>query len=187
MLVEPERPKKSWDSSPATATPALPCELRPQREPGWPVLGLVSRQGGTLSQACSDSRGAGDTGALGVSCLPRLPAVTSLPVQWVPIALFLWTCLCCPLSVLFFSIFYYWFWRRWVLVAVHGFLQLWRAEARPWLRRAGSSLWWLLSRSTGSGACRLRSCAHGLSGSEARAVFPDQGLNPCPLHWQVDS
>ena len=86
----------------ATATPALPCELRPQRELGWPVLDLVSRGGGTLSQACSQSSGAGYTGGLGVSCLPRLPAVTSLPVHWVPIALFLWTCLCRPLSVLFF-------------------------------------------------------------------------------------
>ena len=23
--------------------------------------------------------------------------------------------------------------------------------------------------------------------SEARGIFPDQGSNPCPLHWQVDS
>ena len=28
---------------------------------------------------------------------------------------------------------------------------------------------------------------HGLSRSEACAVFPDQGLNLCPLHLQVDS
>ena len=29
--------------------------------------------------------------------------------------------------------------------------------------------------------------AHGLSCSAARGIFPDQGLNPCLLHWQVDS
>ena len=29
--------------------------------------------------------------------------------------------------------------------------------------------------------------AHGLSCSAAWGIFPDQGLNPCPLHWQVDS
>ena len=29
--------------------------------------------------------------------------------------------------------------------------------------------------------------AHGLSGSTACRIFPDQGLNPCPLHWQADS
>ena len=28
---------------------------------------------------------------------------------------------------------------------------------------------------------------HGLSCSTACGIFPDQGLNPCPLHWQADS
>jgi len=28
---------------------------------------------------------------------------------------------------------------------------------------------------------------HGLSCSVACVIFPDQGLNPCLLHWQVDS
>jgi len=35
---------------------------------------------------------------------------------------------------------------------------------------------------------RLNSCgAHGPSCSEACGIFLDQGLNPCLLHWQVDS
>ena len=29
--------------------------------------------------------------------------------------------------------------------------------------------------------------AHGLSCSTACGIFPDQGLNPCPLHWQANS
>ena len=29
--------------------------------------------------------------------------------------------------------------------------------------------------------------AHELSCSAACGIFPDQGLNPCPLHWQADS
>ena len=29
--------------------------------------------------------------------------------------------------------------------------------------------------------------AHGLSCSMACGIFPDQGSNPCPLHWQTDS
>ena len=29
--------------------------------------------------------------------------------------------------------------------------------------------------------------AHGLSCSEACGIFPDQGSNSCPLHWQADS
>ena len=28
--------------------------------------------------------------------------------------------------------------------------------------------------------------AHGLSCSSASVIFLDQGLNPCPQHWQVD-
>ena len=35
--------------------------------------------------------------------------------------------------------------------------------------------------STGSGVLM-----HGLSGSMARGVLPDQGLSPCLLHWQVN-
>ena len=29
--------------------------------------------------------------------------------------------------------------------------------------------------------------AHGLSSPKACGIFPDQRLNLCPLHWQVDS
>ena len=29
--------------------------------------------------------------------------------------------------------------------------------------------------------------AHGLSCSVPCGIFPDQGSNPCPLHWQADS
>ena len=29
--------------------------------------------------------------------------------------------------------------------------------------------------------------AHGPSCSVACGIFPDQGSNPCPLHWQADS
>jgi len=29
--------------------------------------------------------------------------------------------------------------------------------------------------------------ARWLSDSEACGIFPDQGSNPCPLHWQADS
>ena len=46
----------------------------------------------------------------------------------------------------------------------------------------------------GFSCCRAQALAsthsvisvHGLSCSEARGIFPDQGLNPCLLHWQVD-
>ena len=34
---------------------------------------------------------------------------------------------------------------------------------------------------------RLIVVVHWLSSSEACGIFPDQGSNPCLLHWQVDS
>ena len=64
------------------------------------------------------------------------------------------------------------------------------------LQCAGFSLWWpLLLRSTGSSRMGFNSCgtqasvvvAHGLSCSMACGIFPDQGSNPCLLHWQADS
>ena len=51
------------------------------------------------------------------------------------------------------------------------------------------------SHCSGFSCCRARALgtwasvvvARGLSCSTACGIFPDQGLNPCPLHWQVDS
>ena len=45
----------------------------------------------------------------------------------------------------------------------------------------------LSSRSTGSRRAGSVVVAHGPSRSVACGIFPDQGLNPCPLHWQADS
>ena len=55
-------------------------------------------------------------------------------------------------------------------------------------RCAGLSLSWpLLLRSTGSRRPGSVVVAHGPSCSAACGIFPDQGSNPCPLHWQADS
>ena len=35
--------------------------------------------------------------------------------------------------------------------------------------------------------CMQNVVLYGLSHSVARGIFPDQGLNQCPLHWQADS
>ena len=45
----------------------------------------------------------------------------------------------------------------------------------------------LLLRSTGSRRAGSVVVAHRLSRSAACGIFPDQGSNPCPLHWQADS
>ena len=45
----------------------------------------------------------------------------------------------------------------------------------------------LLLQSTSSGRAGSVVVAHGPSCSAACGIFPDQGSNPCPLHWQADS
>ena len=42
-------------------------------------------------------------------------------------------------------------------------------------------------RSTGPRRAGSAVVAHGPSRSVACGIFPDQGSNPCPLHWQADS
>ena len=64
------------------------------------------------------------------------------------------------------------------LVAEHGV----QARGLQQLWHAGSVVVARGLQSSGSAVV-----AHGLSCSVACGIFPDQGLNPCPLHWQVDS
>ena len=45
----------------------------------------------------------------------------------------------------------------------------------------------LCCRAQALGACASVVVALGLSCSSACGIFPDQGSNPCSLHWQVDS
>ena len=55
-------------------------------------------------------------------------------------------------------------------------------------RCAGLSLSRPLSLpSTGSRRAGSVVVPHGLSYSVACGILPDQGSNPCPLHWQADS
>ena len=65
---------------------------------------------------------------------------------------------------------------------------MWQAGGRSSSRCAGLSLSRpLLLRSTGSRRAGSVAVAHGPSCSAACGIFPDQGSNPCPLHWQADS
>ena len=45
----------------------------------------------------------------------------------------------------------------------------------------------LLLWSTGSRCAGSVIVAHGRSHTVACGILPDQGSNPCPLHWQADS
>ena len=66
-------------------------------------------------------------------------------------------------------------------------------ESYSWLSCVGFLMQWLLLLwSTGFQGVWLQHMgsvvmAHGLSCSMACGIFPDQGSNPYPLHWQVDS
>ena len=93
----------------------------------------------------------------------------------------------------FFLIFiylfiYFYFWLCWVFVSVRGL--------SPVAASGGHSSSWcaglspsqpLLLQSTGSRRAGSVAVAHGPSRSAACGIFPDQGSNPCPLHWQADS
>ena len=76
----------------------------------------------------------------------------------------------------------------WVFVSVRGPSLVAASGGHSSLRCAGLSLSQpLLLRSTGSRRAGSVVVAHGPSCSAACGIFPDQGSNPCPLHWLADS
>ena len=76
----------------------------------------------------------------------------------------------------------------WVFVSVRALSPVAASGDHSSSRCAGLSLSRpLLLRSTGSRRAGSVVVAHGPSCSAARGIFPDQGSNPCPLHWQADS
>ena len=93
--------------------------------------------------------------------------------------------------------FFFFFWLSWVYVAARGLSPVAASRGHTSLWCVGPpSLWPLLLRSMGSRqaavARGLQSTgsavvAHGPNCSAACGIFPDQGSNPCPLHWQADS
>ena len=80
------------------------------------------------------------------------------------------------------------FWLHWVFVSVRGLSLVAASGDHSSSRCTGLSLSRpLLLRSTGSRRAGSAGVAHGPSRPAARGIFPDQGSNPCPLHWQADS
>ena len=84
--------------------------------------------------------------------------------------------------------FFLYLWLCWVLVSVRGLSPVVASGGHSSSQCAGLSLSRpLLLRSTGSRHAGSVGVAHGPSCSAACGIFPDQGSNPCPLHWQADS
>ena len=94
-------------------------------------------------------------------------------------------------SVLFFFLKIDWLidWLLcWVFVSVLGLSLVAASRGHSSLRCVGLSLSWpFLLWSTDPRHAGSVVVAHGPSCSTACGIFPDQGLNPCSLHWQADS
>ena len=91
-------------------------------------------------------------------------------------------------SFLFYLFIYLFLWLHWVFVSVRGLSLIAASGDHSSSRCVGLSLSRpLLLRSTGSRREGSVIVAHGPSCSVACGIFPDQGSNPCPLHWQADS
>ena len=95
------------------------------------------------------------------------------------------------LSFFFFFInlfIFIYLWLCWVFVSVRGLSPVVASEGHSSSWCAGLSLSRPpLLRSTGSRCAGSVIAAHGPSCSAACGILPDQGTNPCPLHWQADS
>ena len=89
---------------------------------------------------------------------------------------------------LFIYYLFIYFWLCWVFVSVRGLSLVVESRGYSSSQCAGLSLLRpLLLRSTGSRRAGSVAVALGPSCSAACGIFPDQGSNPCPLHWQADS
>ena len=89
---------------------------------------------------------------------------------------------------IYLFIYFYYLWLCWVFVSVRGLSPLAASRGHSSSRCVGLSLSQPLPlRSTGSRRAGSVVVAHGTSHSAACGIFPNQGSNPCPLHWQADS
>ena len=90
--------------------------------------------------------------------------------------------------VYLFIHFIIYFWLCWVFVSVRGPSLVAASGGHSSSQCAGlPPSRPLLLRSTGSRRAGSAVVAHGPSRSATCGTLPDQGSNPCPLHWQADS
>ena len=90
------------------------------------------------------------------------------------------------LTFRFIYLFIY-LWLCWVFISVQGLSPVAASGGHSSSRCAGlSPSRPLLLRSTGSRRAGSVVVAHGPSCSATCGIFPDQGSNPCSLHWQAD-
>ena len=120
----------------------------------------------------------------GVLPSPQLLYVHSLSEHnWVHILTFF----CFVLFLFFFNFYLFIYGCVGSSFLCKGFLQLRQVGATLHRGARASHHRGLLLRSTGSRRTGSAIMAHRPSCSAACGIFPDQGSNPCPLHWQADS
>ena len=143
---------------------------------GWLEGGWKLEQGASLGLFCPNTVEAKDRSGGRLSALPQL-CISGI----IPILLFL--------LLLFLKVYLFiYFWLCWVFVSVRGLSLIAASGGHSSSRCEGLSLSWpLLLRGTGSRRAGSVVVAHGTRCSAACGIFPDQGSNPCPLHWQGDS
>ena len=78
---------------------------------------------------------------------------------------------------------------QWVFITTLGLsLVVMSGSYSPFRCPSFSVHWLLLLQSTGSRHTTFSSCvAQRLLLPKACGIFPGQGSNPCPVHWEVDS
>ena len=92
------------------------------------------------------------------------------------------------LKIYLFIYLFIYFWLCWVFVSVRGLPLVAVSGGHSSSRCAGLSLSRPLSlRGTGSRRAGSVVVVHAPSCSVTCGIFPDQGSNPCPLHWQAAS
>ena len=92
------------------------------------------------------------------------------------------------IHILLFIYLFIYLWLCWVFVSVQGLSLVVASGGHSSSRCAGlSPSRPLLLRSTGFRCAGSVIVAHGPSRSAECGILPDQGSNPCPLHWQADS
>ena len=102
----------------------------------------------------------------------------------------------CIYIISFLKYLFIYFWLHWVFVAALGLSLLRRADATLCCgarashcggfsccgaQALGAQASVVVDRGLYSAGSVV--VAHGLCGSAACGIFPDQGSNPCPLHW----
>ena len=89
-------------------------------------------------------------------------------------------------SFSFFNLFIY-FWLCWVFVAACGFSLVAVSRGSSLVVVHGPLMLWFLLLQTQALGRGLSGCGTRASLPSAMWNLPDQGLNPRPLHWYVDS